>query len=63
MSVVTDIWLDIKGQRLDLFFISYHFLSLSLIDITYWVTIFSLQGALCFHIDMDLNSVDFVFEI
>ena len=58
-----DIWLDINGQRLDLFFISFHFLSLSMIDITNRVTIFSLQGALCFNNDMDLNLVDFAFEI
>ena len=58
-----DIWLDINRQRLDLFFISYHFLSLSLIDITNRVAIFSLQGALCFNNDMDLNLVDFAFEI
>ena len=63
MSVVVDIWLDINGQRLDSFFISYHFLPLSLIDVTYRVAIFRLQGAFCFNIDMDLKSMDFVWKI
>ena len=63
MSVVADIWLDINGQRLDFFFISYHFLPLSLIDVTYRVAIFRLQGVFCFNIDMDLKSIDFVFKI
>ena len=55
MSVVVDTWLDINGQRLDSFFISYHFLPLSLIDVTYQVAIFRLQGAFSFNIDMDIN--------
>ena len=63
MSVVVDIWLDINGERLDSFFISYHFLQLSLIDVTYRVAIFRLQGAFCFNIDMDLKSMDFVSKI
>ena len=63
VSVVVDIWLDINGQRLDSFFISYHFLPLSLIDVTYRFAIFRLQDAFCFNIDMDLKSMDFVCKI
>ena len=44
-----DIWLDMKQQRLDFFFISHHFLPMSLIDDTYRVQIFSLKGAYVMH--------------
>ena len=44
-----------EQQRLDFFFISHHFLQKPLINDTYHVAIFSLQGAFCFNIDIDLK--------
>ena len=58
VSVLIDIWLDMKRQRLGFFFISHHFLPLSLIDGTYRIAIFSLQSIFCFNIDLDLKLMD-----
>ena len=53
-----DIWLNINEQKIDLFFMSHHFLPISLMDFTCRVVIFSLQSRFCFNIDIDLKSMD-----